>query len=295
MRRRIVFFFSVVLLACTCVFSHDYEIRITRPFQAGSRYELKGTASISKILTVHVGENVVRDDKSVHSATLDGTIVVLQIDDQGRPNKVKLLVSKFTIREKGSTETKGLPDGSVIVAQSTDNKTRFSIDNKPVSNDIAEMLALFISIPSTPTTDDDIFGTENRKKVGDSWEVDRTRTAQDFTQRGLKIDAESISGRTTLVRTVSVEDTNCLLLSAKVTVDKAGLPLPPGFVAEKSTISATFEGTFPVDISIPCLSEKKSLESEVLAKGRPDPNSPEASLHMKRTSKVELKERLLAD
>lgn len=285
---------SILLLICSCAFVQDYELRMTRPTKVGREYELITSGSLSEQMTMSAQGEVLRSDKFSLTAKLEGIVTVLQVDELKRERKLRLLVSKSVMSMNGNiNEEEALPKGTQVVAQLRDRRKEFLIDGKNVPEEIAKMLDLFISFPTTRVTDDDIFGTKERKKVGDSWAVNSMEAAKDLATEGINVDAENIKGSTTIEKVVVVDGKKCLQLSAKLEISMLAPPLPPGLTVEKSNMSAAFSGTFPFDTSIPRLSEGENMTMEVVAKGKLNPDSPEVTLSIKMMKSVQMKQKAL--
>jgi hypothetical protein len=274
----------IFLLVCSRVFAQDYEIHMTRAAKPGDRYELIASGSLSEQMTMSSQGQVLRNNKRFLSAKLEGIVTVLQVDELKREKILSLLVSKSVMSTNvNANKEEALPTGTQVVAQLRDGQKEFLIDGKAVSEDIAKMLDLFISFPTTQTTDDDIFGTKERKKVGESWTVNSIMAVKDLASDGVEVDLANIKGHTKLEKVVTVEGIKCLLLSAKMEISKLVPPLPSGLTVEKSNMSAIFSGEFPLDISIRPLSQKNNMSMEVLAKGKFSPDTPEVTLSTEMT------------
>jgi hypothetical protein len=284
----------IALLACSHVFAQDYEIRMTRAAEAGERYELIASGSSSEQMTMSSQGQVLRKNKKFISAKLEGIVTVLEVDELKREKKLSLLVSKSVMYTNvNDKEEEALPKGTQIIAQRRDGKKEFLIDGKIANEDIAKMLDLFITFPATQATDDDIFGTNERKKVGDSWAVNSVNALKDLASDGIVVDLAKIEGSTKLERIVEVEGIKCLLLSASIEVSGVVPPLPSGLTVEKSNVSAIIAGEFPLDISIRPLSQIQNMMLEVVAKGKSSPDAPEVTLFMDSRRSGNIKSRLI--
>ena len=73
---------SIILLTCSPLIAQDYEIRMTRPTMVGDKYEVIvfGSSSVQTTVTTH--RRVINDNKSIWSASFEGTITTLKVDDQ---------------------------------------------------------------------------------------------------------------------------------------------------------------------------------------------------------------------
>ena len=291
---------AVLLFAGSPVLARDYQIRMIRPAKVAQKYELVASAEESKQMTVSTKGRVVKEEKSSLSATCEGTITVLEFDKLDREVTFRLLVSKCRKRTNGNaSEEEVLSKGTQVVVRRRDLKARFLIDGKDVSKDVEEVLFLIFSHSRSQETYDDMFGTKERKKVGDRWAMNSTKAAKVLAPEGLKVDPENVKGSTKIEKLVVVEGTRCLQLSGKMKMELGTvLPrLPPGLPAElavrKSILSLSFSGAFPVDISIGRLSEKMTMTRAFVAKGKPAPDAPEITLSMKMTKSRQMKRKFL--
>lgn len=289
-----VLFCAIVLLAGSPVFAEDYKIRLTRPAKVGQKHEVIASAEKSEHTTLSAQGRVLKESKLFLSATLEGTTTVLKVDKLRREAEVRLLVLKCRKKMNGNaTEKEVLPKGTQVVVRRRDSKQEFLIDGKVVSKDIANVLDLFFSLPQTQATADDVFGTKERKKVGDRWATNTMKAAKTFASVGFKVDAENIKGSVTIEKAVVVRGTRCLHLTGKTELDMFELPLPAGLTVEKSSMSILFSSDFPVDTSLGSLSDKTSMTMALVAKGKPSPDAPEITLSMKMSRSKQMTRKLL--
>lgn len=285
---------AVAVLAGSPVLAQDYEIRLTRPAKVGQKYEVTMSAEKSEQMTISLEGRVVQETKSYLSATLEGTFTILKVDKLQQESEVRLLVSKFRKKTgKNAIEEEVLPKGTQVVARRRDSKKEFLVNGKVAGKDIAKVLDLFFSLKDSRVTDDDILGTKDRKKMGDRWTVHSMKAAEDLASEGLKVDAKNIKGSSKIEKLVLVRGTKCLLISGKMALDMIAPPLPAGLAVEKSSLSLSFSGEFPVDISIRRLSQKNTGTMTLVAKGKPSSDAPEITLSMKIIQSKQMKRKFL--
>ena len=284
MNTRRVLACAIVLLACSHVFAQDYEIRMTRPTKVGRKYRIVASGSLAQDLTRAVKGEAPRHRKLRLTAKLEGVITVLQVDKFKRENKVKLLVSKCLMSTNGTANMKeALPKGTQVVAQVRGEEDEFLVDGKAVSKEIAKMLGLFISFSGSQTTHDKIYGTKERKKVGDSWAVNRAEAVKDLANQDMTADAKDIKGGTTVKDVVVVDGTKCLLLHIKMQVAKMRLQMPPGLTVKMANVSIDISSAYPVDTAIGVLSDKTTMTMAFVATSTSTPDGPELTLSVKAT------------
>ncbi|NVN93077.1 MAG: hypothetical protein HXX11_21120 [Desulfuromonadales bacterium] len=218
----------------------------------------------------------------------------MAIDEIKREKKLSLFVTSCLVKTNGSTfEREMLAKGTQVIAQQRDGKVEFVIDGKVVSKETAEILCHLISLHPSQASDDDVFGTKERKTVGDSWAVNSVKGAVDLSSRGIIVDAKDIKGSTQLEKVVEVGGTKCLQISAKMEMSNISPSLPKGMSVMQSNASATFSGEFPVDVSARPLSEGMTASIAFVAKGKSTPEAPEITLAMDLEESKHVKEKSL--
>ncbi len=283
MKCRTVLMSAVLLLAGFQLLAQDYEIRMSRESKVGEKYELTGTGSTSEDSTITGQGQVLQKQSSFLEAKLEATVTVLAVDSLKRESKVSLVVSRCQAMTNLKADTQDLlPKGTVVVAQLMANgKPEFQVDGKVVAKDVAKALGLFISLPTGKSTDDDMFGTQERKKIGDSWSVNSAKAAADLAEKEIKVSADNVKGQTTVEKLVETDGVKCLRLSCSMEASNVPVPLPPELKIEKATLSGTFSGDFPLDLARNRQAESAEITMSVLAKGRPAPEAPALTLLLK--------------
>lgn len=289
-----VLIFTIVFLAGSPVFAQDYEIRLESAVKEGDKYEVNVSGELSEQMTSSSQGQVLGDKQSSFSATFEGTTTVLKVDELQRTAELKLLVSKCHKRMNGNTtDEEVLAKGTQVVMRRSDSNTEFLVDGKVVPKDIEKVLGVLFSLPQSKATDDDIFGTKDRKKVGDSWAMNSAKAANELPSAGLKADATDIKGSTKIEKVVTVHGTKCLRLSGKMEINKITPELPAGMIVEMSNVSTSFSGDFPIDSRIGRLVSKSTMKITFVAKGKPAPGAPEITLSMKHSKSRQIKRKFL--
>jgi hypothetical protein len=150
----------------------------------------------------------------------------------------------------------------------------------PDTEDSLRLLNLVSENPNGPT-DDEVFGSKERKKVGDRWEGNSGLIAKDLTRLGMMAKKEDFKSTVTLEKVVQLGKTECLQLSCAFTCDKFDPPLPPGFTVQKSALKADFCIKVPVATSLILPTEgSMDMAVKLTARGNPNPNAGEIVLEM---------------
>jgi hypothetical protein len=218
-----------VLLVTICIFATatpdlsaespgSYAIRFVRPAKAGDRYSItvKGWDH-NKDQTTSVSNGAVLA-KTDHR--LDVEVVafaeVKSVDQESQPNRIAYNIKQCLATEDGKTREL-LPKGSQLVVQQSGKDTTFMVDGKPAKPEIdgALRVVLFLGESGTPT-DDDLYGTNEKKRVGDQWSINKDKAVLAFKKMGVTPQALDISGTVRLDGMRKEGDIDVLELSSKM-------------------------------------------------------------------------------
>ncbi len=282
MHKLMIWICTAAILAGSPVFAKDYEIRLTRPYKVGQSYEIKKTGHLIEQQKMVAQQRILKDEKSSLFATLEGTVTVLKVDEIHQGIEYKLIVAECRKRiNENKNEEEVLPKGTQVLV----NKDEFLVEGKNVPEDIEKVLGLFFFIPSSKVTDDDVFGTKDRKKVGETWAANSAAAAKDLDADSVIVDKKNIKGNMTLKKVAVVNKIKCLHISGNMEINNIEMSLPQGMTLEKTSMSALFSGDFPIDTSIGRLSEQMNMKLEIVSRGKPSPDAPEITMTVK-TEKV---------
>jgi len=261
-----------------------------RPEKAGAKYELTAHGSTSERMVLNVQQQVVKEDGLTISGELAGIITILETDELMREKKIKLTITRCVMSKNSKAyENDVLKKGTEIIARLDNHKETFLVNDKPVPEEVDKFLGLFISANRSRLSDDDVFGTKERKKVGDSWPVNSTLAARDLTGDGMPVATENVKGSTKLEKLVDVDGIKCLHLTGNLQINHMNPPMPPGFILETSNLTGLFSGDYPVDASMAPLSKSMTMTAVFSGKGKPGPDSPEFTLTVEKIQSSEEK------
>jgi hypothetical protein len=236
------------LVFCAEARGQDYPIKLHRPFKVGDKFRVEATGASKQTSSVTVDGEVVKSENIDFSAAYEAEETVLEVDEKGRATQLSIKISKLTRTEGDKTEEIA-EQGTVVIAARPAKKKLFEISGRPADAKTVKTLDLFITVGGQGPTDDEIFGTAERKKVGDTWGVDVKKAEADF--------QESAGGRLEdLVGTVKLDSVDkqaagevekiSALLTAKFIP-----PFPPGVTLDDSSLELKTSGAYPVDVNAP--------------------------------------------
>jgi hypothetical protein len=232
----------------------DYAIHLEHPMRVGDTWTL----------TAHKEKHVLSETTSagkapINQATdlvidLTGQEEVLQIDPKGRPTQTRLTVDTFTQTLAGATRdiaTKGM----VLILSYGDGKLIAREQDTPVDPAIATALDTMVDVYDGHGTNNDLLGTNDRKKVGDAWPVNKDKIAEAARNQGVKVKADDVSGTTTLTDVKTVDDQPSLDLDSTVEIaNYAPGAIPASAQIDSSHATQHYTGCYPVAENLPASS-----------------------------------------
>ena len=268
-------FLALLLPVSALSAADDYVIRFTRPSKIGDRFRLdaKGTTRESERITV--GGQVQTDEKDL-SVHLIAAATVLAVDSQSNATRIEYVIQTCEKTEGGKTEQVLAAGRKVIAESDAQGKTEFTVDGDPALDDISKALGVVISAhtPGSPT-DDDIFGTTERKKVGDTWSINTRTAATYLSKAGLGVSADNLKGTVSLDAVKTVGGVKALSLTTHMSAEGMTMELPEFLQIEKSSMAGEFTSLVPVDPEAEnLLPNKIKMTIDVLLRGqKPDTGS----------------------
>jgi hypothetical protein len=250
------------LVFCARGYTQDYPIKLHRPFKVGDKFRVEATGSSRQASSVTVDGEIVKREDIDFSAAYEAEETVLEIDDKGRATRLSIKVGKLTRTEGEKTEEIAEP-GAVVIAARPEKKKFFEINGRPADGKAVKTLDLFITVGGQGPTDDEIFGTTERKKVGDSWGVDVKKAEEDF-QESAGGRLEDLEGKVKLDSVDKRPNGEVEKISAHLTA-KFLPPFPPGVTLDDSALDLKTSGAYPVDENAPRRMESLKMKIEFTA------------------------------
>jgi hypothetical protein len=198
-----------------------------------------------------------RVEQRITSVDLAGIVEILRVGAGGIPTWIKIKVTDHRAMI-------GLPDGTTEAVPPGDtitgawNGKRFEVTSEPgrLSRGAAALLSQVLSTVkhegSPGATDDDVFGTAARQRVGATWAFDKKVVAADLRRLGIAVDPGKIVGVSKLVSFAKVKGEPCLKIESNIRADKfealsaARGNLPPGLKLVQGSLHVAVTSTVPV-------------------------------------------------
>lgn len=234
------------LLTAVC-YANDYQVKLDRLDKPGDRSSIDLFANQSMNMQVSANGQVIKQLDSQYTLKLTGVLSVIEVDDKNEASKILVKVTQCTKTEKGRW-VPFLKEGDEVVVFRENGTTVTLVNGQTAEDSVAKVLRDVLAVhESSKPTDDDIFGTTNRVKEGEEWPVNLKLAASDFQSKDITISEESMTGKAKLNRILEDQGTKCQEVTANVHVTSIGLPVP-GFKTDKSEMTVSFLGYFPLDL-----------------------------------------------
>lgn len=269
---------AVMLLFSPAASAQEYDIRLSDEAKVGDKYRVLTTARHAEKMTAFVGNAAVKNQMDEFTTELVSSVRVLETNDNRRATKVALDIEKCIITRGG--ETKSLIDTRRVVIATREGREKvFKIDNVPVDPITKKALNITVPFDDAGVTDDDIFGTREKKKVGDSWEINAALAAKSLKEMvNVSTGNADVKGGATLEGIVKTGREEHLIISAWLSIDSFSVPLPNGFKIQDGQVTGSFSGKFPVSPAHERFEESAKIAAWFTAVGPPDPKSQELTI-----------------
>ena len=269
----------LALWPCASLLAQDYEIRLHRPLVVGEKYHLSVSGRSARTEVAKSGDKIFKNDAQKFSVECECAVTVLAVDDKGKPSKLSLQVEKLSrTDDAGSKEL--LSKGDVVTVSMKDDTEVSEMEGHRLPLPAQEAIAVILPLDPNGPTDDELFGTNERKKPGDHWDANTDLMVRDMLRRRAMARKEDLSGTATLEKVVNVGKTECLQVSGSMDCAKYSPSVPPGVKVEKGFLKIGFSEKLPVAASLPALEATQSANIGYTMKGRPDPTGDEMTIEV---------------
>ncbi|MBA4387325.1 MAG: hypothetical protein C0404_05045 [Verrucomicrobia bacterium] len=285
------------LLVGQAVVAQEYEIRLHRALDVGQKYNVVSKGSIRMDMIMNAaGEDDAEGVGDKTSFDLDFDVEVLAVNAKKAPTSVKAVVNKFTTQVKSTGEkTVAIKKGAVITGKVVDGEEEFEVDGEELDEEgvASKIVSSTLSLADNDFTDDDTFGTKNKVKVGDKWDVNAAMAAEDLKSSDIEVRKEDIKGSCTLKELVDVEGQKCLRIEADMMASSMKVPSLSGMKVNKASFRATMKGLFPVDTAKLPVEESIKVTMNITMAGPARKGEPAVTIDSKMVVIADSKQKLL--
>lgn len=242
-------FWAGVLLAMLPLMTlqaEDYAIRLEPPAKKGDKFQVVGKLNDVNKLQLLVDGKVVKEDAGSEVWEIDAKVEVLEADARELATKLKIDIKKLKLSRKGMSKDVFVA-GTVVMAGLVDGAKTYTVEGEDVEPAVAKALQELVTLnDAKEPTDDVVFGTKERKKVGDTWPLDTEAARKALTQKNVEVATEDVTGGSKLEEIVTVDGQKCLKVTGHVDIKKMVPKLPPGLKLNASTVEVKTSGIYAV-------------------------------------------------
>tara|TARA_Y100000588_G_scaffold135484_1_gene149043 strand:+ start:3817 stop:4779 length:963 start_codon:yes stop_codon:yes gene_type:complete len=251
----------------------SYTIQLHRPSKPGAQFRVNLDGRMKTESKQQSGD-VESGDSEQWQARLKGTVKIIKVNEVGNPTELRITVDSFQLTEGKFTE-EVVEKGGVLRARRVKDETEYEyLDVEsglgvPVrEGNLQDALKLLFSLGGK-STDDKIFGTAQKQKLGSTWKIDPKSVAASAKEDKVVIDPKNVTGEMKITRAVKVAGKDCLEMNGqfKVTGVKPPQRFPRNLRVVKSEMTGKFFTQLPVDLKAPRLHSRSEMNMEMEVNG----------------------------
>lgn len=251
------------------------RVVLHRPFAVGDEFSFVGSGTDETHRTVVVGGQTVEESNESMSILLKADAKVHQVNDKGQPTQTEFRVVSCTAADDPSRTLLDPGDVFMVLASDEVDGNKISFPPGIGGPDMEAHIKILFDL-KVGTTDDELFGNEERVEMGDTWSIDQKMAAAELSSGSLEVDAEDISGKIELKGTEDVDGEPCHRFSSEMTAkDFEMSDMKPGSKLNRIMVTAKRDRLLPVDTSKPSRGGTQNLHMkmslELPSEGGPAP------------------------
>ncbi len=246
----------------------DYAIDLDYSSKAGAKYRISGEEMEVKKGTVSEAGNIVKTQDVTRIWKFDGKVEVLAKSDNGEKMTRSIKVEKMTASKNGS-QLELLESGTVLKALSSKNVTKYDVGDDELPAALTEVLEKFFAVgDQNEPSDNEVFGTKERKKAGESWEMKSELALKFLGEKGISVNKEDVKGSVKLDEVLMVGGHKYLKVSGRLELKNLKGLMPSGMQIKSSEAEARFSMVSPVQMPGPTVDRNMDLTLKYQAEGK---------------------------
>jgi hypothetical protein len=268
----------------------DYTVRLARPAAAGEKRLAVGSLETDDHLSGTRG-GAPSDQRQTSVIRYVVATEILEVSGRGNARRAALTVRRLT-KESGGVQVELAKPGEVVTARMAGRERIFEMQGARLASDLQQALGVAVPLRADDEpTDDDLFGTAQRRRVGESWPANAELFAR-YGASSLTFDPKDVAGTVTLAAAKPVHGVPCLevrwKLDARGGAFKAG-SLPEGFTGKTSSMSVAGSALVPVDPELPPAGREMAITAVADVSSASDGGAALALRHeLRQVARVEL-------
>jgi hypothetical protein len=237
-----------------------FTVRLSRTVKVGQKRLVVGSVESDDKSSGGAGGTQLRDQQKAVISYVVAT-EVLEVSPRGNARRVTVTVRRLNKTSDGLTVELAKP-GEAYTAALQGRQRVVDLNGTPVAPDLQEALATAAGLRNDDDpTDDDLFGTSDRQRVGSAWPVNAALFAHTGAQQ-VTFDPREVSGTVTLAAVQQVHGVPCLVVQWKLTAHQGSFKsgsVPGGLFGTMSTMSVSGSTTVPADPGLPPVARDSTI------------------------------------
>ncbi|GEM_PF-7056926 len=245
-----------------------FDIQMTRRAKVGDHYLSSRTIDESENTSVVMGGKKMPLEGTKFSTVLAAHITIETVDITGQVTGISAQIESFD-QIAGDKRKALLKKGDDLRIDYTERGPSCTLKDGELSEEVREALAKFYPPRrDNEASEDDVFGTKDKQKIGASWPVHPDPFVKDAEVNSIKVDPKDVQGTTTLKEKTNVRGMPCLKLVGAITTKDFASAVPEGMTLHSSELVMHTEGNYPIDTSKPVLDWSVDLTIKLAMSGK---------------------------
>ena len=262
-----------------------YEIRLVRPMKAGDRFDVSAKVAFEDAVSTSFDGAPIEENKTVAACRLTGELSIVAVTTKGLPKDLRVKLKTVECVEDGKP-AEFFKVGDELRLRKSEPDNIAEVNGEAADEIQAQIIESLLSVEDDgEVTDDDVFGTSEKVKVGGEWPVNEKAAVADMARYAVKgLEPAGVNGRTKLLRVSTFENQPALLLRLEMKIDGKGVSLgslPENVKATRFHTEFSEEMDLPVDLAATGGHSKGMVAMEVDGAGKAERGGVEVQVGVK--------------
>ena len=250
--------------------AQDYKVQFDFPWKVGDKFRIHSTGGETNQFNVTQNGAALQQRATRQTWELDAEVTVTGVSGRNMANNIEIVVTKFVASNQGRPAVTPQKN-TTLLGSVMDGKEQFTIGGAPAEKDIHKMLKRIFDLDEGGATNDESFGTKERKRVGDEWKANTEVMAKDAGREGLTLSPSDISALTKLTQLGPVDGKNCLHVIVTGDVKNIKPPTPKDMAVKEAGMKLKISAAIPVDLKTPELALRQSMSMRMVMQSTRQP------------------------
>lgn len=207
-----------------CLFAEDaYEIRLARAMKAGDRFDVSVKMALDDSVATSFDGDEVENNQTVVACRLTGELNIVAVTSKGQPMEVRLKLKTVECIEDGQPSA-FFKAGDELHLKKDEPDNLAEVNGEPAEDIQTQVIESILSVESEgDVSDDDVFGTKEKVKVGAEWPLNAKAAMADFARQGItELKPEDFTGTAKLMEVTTFANQPALRVRMESKVNAKG-------------------------------------------------------------------------